>query len=199
MTYFTSYRKYPPRSRARFNETDEETNMRKFCWRWRRAREKRSSTALLSIDGYFSFFPPHPTSQSPNIGDDARGRCSRDQILALVAIRVWAFYCMMHCRRQCLGHNVSVITDNFLPPFFPIPSFLVERSLHQFVLLLAMFIKPMLLAQGGTQSGGAMYRRVVKKNILCTVCIVFSYVITTLVVVLAMLASSPEVRSKEPN
>ncbi|CBN74816.1 hypothetical protein Esi_0043_0079 [Ectocarpus siliculosus] len=55
----------------------------------------------------------------------------------------------------------------------------------QFVLLLAMFIKPMLLPQGGTQSGGAVYRRVVVRNIVCTVGIACAYVITTVVVVLA--------------
>eukprot|EP00903_Cladosiphon_okamuranus_P011577 g10891.t1 len=62
----------------------------------------------------------------------------------------------------------------------------------QFVLLLAMFIKPMLLPQSSSQSGGALYRRVVNRNILCTVCIVSSYIITTLVVILAFLSSSPK-------
>ncbi|CAM9247012.1 unnamed protein product, partial [Ectocarpus sp. 6 AP-2014] len=59
----------------------------------------------------------------------------------------------------------------------------------QYVLLLAMFIKPMLVSQGNTQSGGAVYRRVVIRNIVCTIGIACAYVITTVVVVLALLSS----------
>ncbi|CAM9896034.1 unnamed protein product, partial [Ectocarpus sp. 13 AM-2016] len=59
----------------------------------------------------------------------------------------------------------------------------------QYVLLLAMFIKPMLVSQGNTQSGGAVYRRVVIRNIVCTVGIACAYMITTVVVVLALLSS----------
>ncbi|CAM9368130.1 unnamed protein product, partial [Ectocarpus sp. 12 AP-2014] len=65
----------------------------------------------------------------------------------------------------------------------------------QFALLLAMFIKPMLVPQGGTQSGGAVYRRVVVRNIVCTVGIACAYVITTVVVVLAYV-STPSDTSK---
>ncbi|CAM9518775.1 unnamed protein product [Ectocarpus fasciculatus] len=61
----------------------------------------------------------------------------------------------------------------------------------QFVLLLAMFVKPMMVSHGGTQSGGAIYRRLVARNITCTVAIVLAYAITTVVVVLAVLGASP--------
>ncbi|CAM9806533.1 unnamed protein product, partial [Pylaiella littoralis] len=44
----------------------------------------------------------------------------------------------------------------------------------QFVLLLAMFVKPMLLPRS-TQSGGAVYRRVIIRNIVCTTSIVLTY------------------------
>lgn len=50
-----------------------------------------------------------------------------------------------------------------------------------------MFVKPMLARVQGTQSGGAVYRRVVLRNLLSTTGIVISYAITTLVVVLALL------------
>ncbi|CAB1102618.1 unnamed protein product [Ectocarpus sp. CCAP 1310/34] len=62
----------------------------------------------------------------------------------------------------------------------------------QYVLLLAMFIKPMLVSHGNTQSGGAVYRRVVIRNIVCTIGIACAYVITTVVVVLALLSSRPD-------
>lgn len=61
----------------------------------------------------------------------------------------------------------------------------------QFVLLLAMFVKPMMISHGGTQSGGAIYRRLVARNIACTVAVVLAYAITTAVVVLAVLHASP--------
>lgn len=59
-------------------------------------------------------------------------------------------------------------------------------------MLLAMFVKPMLTTQARTQSGGAVYRRVVIRNVVCTAGIAFTYVITTLVVVLALMSSSSE-------
>lgn len=62
----------------------------------------------------------------------------------------------------------------------------------QFVLLLGMFVKPMMVRVEGTQSGGAVYRRVVLRNIVCTAGIVTSYAITTLVVVVALLRESTE-------
>ncbi|CAM9559444.1 unnamed protein product [Ectocarpus sp. 4 AP-2014] len=61
----------------------------------------------------------------------------------------------------------------------------------QFVLLLAMFVKPMMISRGGTQSGGAIYRRLVVRNIVCTVSLVLAYAITTAVVVLGVLGASP--------
>ncbi|CAN0038247.1 unnamed protein product [Scytosiphon promiscuus] len=62
----------------------------------------------------------------------------------------------------------------------------------QFVLLLAMFVKPLRTNQGSTQSGGAVYRRVVIKNVVCTSGIICTYVITTLVVVLALISDPNE-------
>lgn len=70
----------------------------------------------------------------------------------------------------------------------------VSNIIVQFVLLLAMFVKPILLSHGKTQSGGAVYRRVVRRNVACTICIVFSYIIATLVVIFAVLNGSHEVR-----
>lgn len=84
-----------------------------------------------------------------------------------------------------------------LPPSSaPLSTFPPYRStiIFQFVLLLAMFVKPMLLLQGQTQSGGTVYRRVVRRNIACTICIALTYTITTLVFFFALLDGSPEVR-----
>ncbi|CAM9280272.1 unnamed protein product, partial [Ectocarpus sp. 4 AP-2014] len=61
----------------------------------------------------------------------------------------------------------------------------------QFTRLLAMFVKPIMTSQGSTQSGRAIYRRLVARNIVCTVAVVLGYTITTAVVVLAVLAASP--------
>lgn len=55
----------------------------------------------------------------------------------------------------------------------------------QFVLLLAMFVKPMLMPQRFTQSGGAVYRRLVIRNIVCTVGIALAYTVTTGIVALS--------------
>lgn len=50
----------------------------------------------------------------------------------------------------------------------------------KFILLLGLFVKPMLISvQGTTQSEGAVYRRVVSRNVTCTAGIVTSYVIAT--------------------
>eukprot|EP00752_Nemacystus_decipiens_P007837 g7002.t1 len=62
----------------------------------------------------------------------------------------------------------------------------------QFVILLALFVKPLLVPQEGTQSGGALYRRVVYRNVLCTFTIVVATLITTVVTTLAFLEISPE-------
>ena len=48
----------------------------------------------------------------------------------------------------------------------------------------------MLARVEGTQSGGAVYRRVVLRNVICTVGIVTFYAITTVVVYLALLRES---------
>lgn len=82
-----------------------------------------------------------------------------------------------------------------LDPCIPRPNCSAQHIPYQFVLLLALFVKPMLLPQGSTQSGGAVYRRVVNRNILCTVCIVLTYTTTTVVVVLAQQRSSTKVQS----
>lgn len=50
----------------------------------------------------------------------------------------------------------------------------------------------MLVRVEGAQSGGAVYRRVVLRNIFCTAGIVISYAISTLVVVFALLHESSE-------
>lgn len=62
----------------------------------------------------------------------------------------------------------------------------------QFVLLLVLFVKPLLVQQGGTQSGGAFYRRVVIRNLVCTALVCTSYLITTVVMVLALLKETPD-------
>lgn len=48
----------------------------------------------------------------------------------------------------------------------------------------------MLARVEGTQSGGAVYRRVVLRNVICTAGIIASYAITTLIVVIALLRES---------
>lgn len=55
-----------------------------------------------------------------------------------------------------------------------------------------MFIKPVLGRVEGTQSGGAVYRKLVLRNIFCTTAIVISYSITTVAVVLAVLRESTD-------
>lgn len=60
----------------------------------------------------------------------------------------------------------------------------------QFVLLLGLFVKPLLAGVQGTQSGGALYRKVVWRNVICTVGIVITYAITTIVVFLALVRES---------
>lgn len=48
----------------------------------------------------------------------------------------------------------------------------------------------MLMPQGGTQSGGAVYRRVVIRNIVCTTGIALMYMVNTSVIVLVWLEIS---------
>lgn len=50
----------------------------------------------------------------------------------------------------------------------------------------------MLVRVEGAQSGGAVYRKVVVRNVVCTAAIIISYSITTLVIVLALLRESSE-------
>lgn len=50
----------------------------------------------------------------------------------------------------------------------------------------------MLVHVEGAQSGGAVYRRVVLRNVFCTAGIAISFVVATLLVVLAMLNESRE-------
>ncbi|CAM9263552.1 unnamed protein product [Ectocarpus sp. 12 AP-2014] len=54
-----------------------------------------------------------------------------------------------------------------------------------------MFVKPIMIFQGSTQSGRVVCRRLVARNVLCTVAVVLGYTITTAVVVLGVLAASP--------
>ncbi|CBN78995.1 expressed unknown protein [Ectocarpus siliculosus] len=57
----------------------------------------------------------------------------------------------------------------------------------QFVLLLILFVRPLLVRLEGSQSGEAIYRRVVIKNITCTIAVVTAYAVTTVVVIAALL------------
>lgn len=50
----------------------------------------------------------------------------------------------------------------------------------------------MLVRVEGTQSGGAVYRRVVLRNIFCTIAVVTSYTIMAVVVVHALLRETAE-------
>ncbi|CAM9392607.1 unnamed protein product, partial [Ectocarpus fasciculatus] len=56
----------------------------------------------------------------------------------------------------------------------------------QFVLLLILFVRPLLVRLEGAQSGGAIYRRVVIKNITCTIAVVTAYAVTTLVMIASL-------------
>ncbi|CAM9775705.1 unnamed protein product [Ectocarpus fasciculatus] len=62
----------------------------------------------------------------------------------------------------------------------------------QFVLLLVLFVKPMLESQERNRTGGAVYRRVIIRNLVCTALIGMSYLITTVFVILAFLKESPD-------
>lgn len=54
-----------------------------------------------------------------------------------------------------------------------------------------MFVKPLMIPQGHTQSGGAVYRRLVMRNVACTIGITFTYTVTTVIVVLGFLTTAP--------
>ncbi|CAM9286779.1 unnamed protein product [Hapterophycus canaliculatus] len=62
----------------------------------------------------------------------------------------------------------------------------------QFVLLMLLFVRPLLVPVEGTQSGGASYRRVVIRNVVCTTTIVMAYLITTVLTTYALLNMSPD-------
>lgn len=62
----------------------------------------------------------------------------------------------------------------------------------QYVLLLILFVRPLLGRREGTQSGGAVYRKVVIRNISCTAAVVVSYIITTIITVIALLRQHPD-------
>lgn len=62
---------------------------------------------------------------------------------------------------------------------------------HQYVLLLILFVRPLMVRLEGAQSGGAVYRSVVIRNISCTAAVVVSYIITTIVTVIALLRQHP--------
>ena len=73
-----------------------------------------------------------------------------------------------------------------------LPSLSLPMQPHKFVLLLGLFIKPMLALQGSTPQGGASYRRVIGRSIICTIGVAAAHVITTLLVVLALQGDSYE-------
>lgn len=143
------------------------------------------------------FFSPNQRQHFPNLNVDVRRRG-------------YGFHWFLGTETSELAPHVFVGCFRFLPAstaMFPLlaiappvlcsslssPLYL-SNVIFQFVLLLVMFVKPMLLSQGKTQSGGTMYRRVVRRNVACTTCIVFSYIITTLVVIFALLDASHKVR-----
>ncbi|CAN0423009.1 unnamed protein product, partial [Ectocarpus fasciculatus] len=65
--------------------------------------------------------------------------------------------------------------------------------LVQYVLLLILFVRPLMVRlEGHAQSGGAVYRRVVIRNISCTAAVVVSYIITTIITVIALLNQHPD-------
>ncbi|CAB1101272.1 unnamed protein product [Ectocarpus sp. CCAP 1310/34] len=63
--------------------------------------------------------------------------------------------------------------------------------LVQYVLLLILFVRPLMVRLEGVQSGGAVYRSVVVRNVSCTAAVVVSYIITTIVTVIALLRQHP--------
>ena len=69
-------------------------------------------------------------------------------------------------------------------------------GIYQFALLLAMFVKPLMVSlQDSTASGRAVYRQVVIRNMVCTVGVAATYASTTAVVVVGVVladASSAE-------
>lgn len=77
------------------------------------------------------------------------------------------------------------------PFLYPIRASSRRNKPTQFVFLLVLFVKPLLVRVEGTQSAGADYRRVVIKNLICTGTIVTAYLITTVVMVFALLQGSP--------
>ena len=62
----------------------------------------------------------------------------------------------------------------------------------QCILLLGLFVKPLLVRQENSQSGGALYRGVVVRNVVCTASISATYMVATAVVVAALSAESSE-------
>ncbi|CAM9104211.1 unnamed protein product [Ectocarpus sp. 6 AP-2014] len=85
-----------------------------------------------------------------------------------------------HCYNEATSTNINgYVTNNALLTI-------------QFVILLALFVKPLLVRQEDTQSGGAAYRRVVRRNVVCTATIVVATIVTTVVQVRAMTRITPE-------
>ncbi|CAN0076918.1 unnamed protein product [Pylaiella littoralis] len=62
----------------------------------------------------------------------------------------------------------------------------------QFVLLLVLFVRPLPMRPKHTMPDGDVYRRLIIRNLVCTVAICATYLITTVVVVAALLEQSPE-------
>ncbi|CAM9118249.1 unnamed protein product [Ectocarpus sp. 6 AP-2014] len=90
------------------------------------------------------------------------------------------------CRTFCInGYNMDddadEVHDNMRGYGSNMGSLMV-----QFVLLLILFVRPLLVRLEGSQSGEAIYRRVVFKNITCTIAVVTAYAVTTVVVIAAL-------------
>lgn len=69
-------------------------------------------------------------------------------------------------------------------------------SAQQFVLLLVLFVRPLPMSpKSDTLPDGDAYRRVIIRNLVCTVAICATYLTTTVVVVTCLLKQSPENKS----
>ena len=67
----------------------------------------------------------------------------------------------------------------------------VFSSCPQFVLLLALFVRPLRSKQSGSAKSEAAYRKVVVRNVVCTVVMLVAYAVGTLGVGLSLVHISP--------
>ncbi|CAN0137714.1 unnamed protein product [Ectocarpus sp. 12 AP-2014] len=96
------------------------------------------------------------------------------------------------CRTFCVNgyhmdDDADEVNDNVLGYGSNMGSLMI-----QFVLLLILFVRPLLVRLEGSQSGEAMYRRVVVKNITCTIAVVTAYAVTSVVVIAALIRQNNE-------